>query len=90
MNKLVDSEKLLEIVNKEAAVMAKQLPYRDHAPYVLAALRLKAILNEMDDALIRCKDCDHMEICGTVSKYSWCMLHDEETDMNDFCSGAER
>ena len=45
MKKLVDAEKLMELVNADAAELAKELPYRDHAPYVLAALRLQGIID---------------------------------------------
>lgn len=56
MKKYVNAEKLMELVNADAAELAKHLPYRDHAPYVLAALRLKKIIDGMDDETERTYD----------------------------------
>lgn len=90
MNKLVDAEKLMELVDKDAAELAKQLPYRDHAPYVLAALRLKQILNEMDDGVIRCKDCKEACVKGDVTHWLECKSIHAVVDPDYYCCYGER
>ena len=90
MGKLIDADNLMDLVNKEADKMSKQLPYRDHAPYVLAALRLKQILNEMDDGVIRCKDCKEACVKGETTHWLECTAHNIVVNPNCFCFLAER
>ena len=90
MKKLVNAEKLMELVNADAADLAKQLPYRDHAPYVLAAMRLKQILDGMDDGVIRCKDCKEACVKGDVTHWLECESIHAVVDPDYFCSYAER
>lgn len=90
MNKLIDAEKLMELVNKDAAELSKQLPYRDHAPYALAALRLKQILKDMDDGVIRCKDCKEACVKGETTHWLECMALHIVVNPDCFCSYGER